>query len=89
MFHQVWYQGGVKATVSGVVEDLKFKISEESDQNWCFPESTWLAVYLKPWFLIKSGNYIVPCPSTPLLNSVMGHFDKINQEGGECIQAQK
>ena len=27
-FHQVWYQGGVKATVSGVVEDLKFKISE-------------------------------------------------------------
>ena len=24
-FHQVWYQGGVKATVSGVVEDLKFK----------------------------------------------------------------
>mgnify|MGYP001225242384 CR=1 FL=1 len=33
-FHQVWYQGGVKATVSGVVEDLKFKISEGSDQNW-------------------------------------------------------
>ena len=33
-FHQVWYQGGVKATVSGVVEDLKFKISEGSDKNW-------------------------------------------------------
>ena len=31
LFHQVWYQGGVKATVSGVVEDLKFKISEGSD----------------------------------------------------------
>ena len=24
---------GIKATVSGVVEDLKFKISEGSDQN--------------------------------------------------------
>ena len=44
MFHQVWYQGGVKATVSGVVEDLKFKISEGSDQNWCFPDSGQLAV---------------------------------------------
>ena len=33
-FHQVWYQGGVKATVSGVVQDLKFKISKGSDQNW-------------------------------------------------------
>ena len=42
--HQVWYQGGVKATVSGVVEDLKFKISEGSDQNWCFPDSAQLAV---------------------------------------------
>ena len=31
--HQVWYQGGVKATVSAVFEDLKFKISEGSDQN--------------------------------------------------------
>ena len=37
-FHQVWYQGGVKVTVSGVVEDLKFKISKGSDQNWCFPD---------------------------------------------------
>ena len=33
-FHQVWYQGGVKPTVLGVVEDLKFKISEGLDQNW-------------------------------------------------------
>ena len=43
-FQQVWYQGGVKATVYGVVEDLKFKISEGSDQNWCFPDSAQLAV---------------------------------------------
>ena len=35
---------GVKATVSGVVEDLKFKISESSDPNWCFPDSAQLAV---------------------------------------------
>ena len=41
VFHQVWYQGGVKSTVFGVFEDLKytgpnlkFKISEGSDQNW-------------------------------------------------------
>ena len=46
-FHQVWYQGGVKATVSGVVEDLKFKISEGSDQNWCFPDGAQLAVSAK------------------------------------------
>ena len=32
-FLLVWYQGGVKATVSVVFEDLKFKISEGSDQN--------------------------------------------------------
>ena len=36
-FHQVWYQGGVKATVSGVVEDPKFKISEGSNQFWSQP----------------------------------------------------
>ena len=38
------FGGGVKATVSGVVEDIKFKISEGSDQNWCFPDSAQLAV---------------------------------------------
>ena len=32
-FHQVWYQGIVKATGSGALEDLTFKISEGSDQN--------------------------------------------------------
>ena len=35
------------ATVFGVVEDLKFKISECSDQNWCFPDSAQLAVSAK------------------------------------------
>ena len=34
----------MKATVSGVVEDLKFTISEGYDQNWCFPDSAQLAV---------------------------------------------
>ena len=37
----------MKATVSGVVEDLKFKISEGSDLNWCFPDSAQLAVSAK------------------------------------------
>ena len=37
----------MKATVSGVVEDLNFKISEGLDQNWCFPESAQLAVSAK------------------------------------------
>ena len=37
----------MKATFSGVVEDLKFKISEGSDQNWCFPDSAQLAVSAK------------------------------------------
>ena len=44
LFHQVWYQGGMKSTVFGVFEDLKFKISESSDPNWCFPDSAQLAV---------------------------------------------
>ena len=37
----------MKATVSGVVEDLKFKISQELDPNWCFPDSAQLAVSAK------------------------------------------
>ena len=40
----VLYQSGVKSTVFWVFEDLKFKISEGSDQNWCFPDSAQLAV---------------------------------------------
>ena len=32
------YQGGVKSTVSWVFEDIKSKISEGYDQNWCFPD---------------------------------------------------
>ena len=43
-FKNFLYQGGVKYTVSWVLEDLKFKISEGSDQNWCFPGSAQLAV---------------------------------------------
>ena len=31
--YQVWYQGIEKASVSGVLEDLTFKTSEDSDQN--------------------------------------------------------
>ena len=38
------YQGSVKSRVSWVFEDLKFKISEGYDQNWCFPDSAQLAV---------------------------------------------
>ena len=37
----------MKATVSGVVEDLKYKISEGSDQNWFFLDSAQLAVSAK------------------------------------------
>ena len=32
-FLQVWYQGIVKATVFYRLQDLQFKISEDSDQN--------------------------------------------------------
>ena len=37
----------MKVTVFGVVEDLKFVISEGPDQNWCFPDSAQLAVSAK------------------------------------------
>ena len=37
----------MKAAVSGVVEDLKFKISEGLDPNWCFPDPAQLAVSTK------------------------------------------
>ena len=43
-FKNFLYKGGVKSTVSWVVEDLKFKISEGYDQNWCFPDPAQLAV---------------------------------------------
>ena len=46
-FKNFLYQGGVKSTVSCVFEDLKFKISEGYDQNWCFPDSAQLAVSAK------------------------------------------
>ena len=43
-FKNFLYQDGVKSKVSWVFEDLKFKISEGYDQNWCFPDSAQLAV---------------------------------------------
>ena len=43
-FKNFLYQSGVKSTVFWVHEDLKFKISEGYDQNWCFPDSAQLAV---------------------------------------------
>ena len=46
-FKNFLYQGGVKSTVSWVFEDLKFKISEGYDQNWCFPDPVQLAVSAK------------------------------------------
>ena len=46
-FNNFLYQGGVKSTVSWVFEDLKFKISEGYDQNWCFPDSAQLAFSAK------------------------------------------
>ena len=33
-FLDCYYQSGVKPTVYGVFQDLKFKISEGSSQNW-------------------------------------------------------
>ena len=43
-FKDFLYQGGMKSTAFCVFEDLKFKISEGCDQNWCFPDSAQLAV---------------------------------------------
>ena len=43
-FKNFLYQGGVKSTISWVFEDLKFKISEGYDQNWCFPDPGQLPV---------------------------------------------
>ena len=40
-------QDGVRSTVYWVFEDLKFKISEGYDRNWCFPDSAQLAISAK------------------------------------------
>ena len=37
----------MKATASYRLQDLKFEISEGSDQNWCFPDGAQLAVSAK------------------------------------------
>ena len=44
---KVWDEGILKATVFGSFEDLKFKISEGSDQNLSCPDSALLAVSTK------------------------------------------
>ena len=47
LFHQISDHSGVLPKVSLVYEDLKFKISEDYDQKWCFPDSAQLAVSAK------------------------------------------
>ncbi len=42
----------VKATVSRVFEDFKFKMSEGLDQNWSCPDSAQLAVSVTHWFIV-------------------------------------
>ena len=37
----------MKATVSGVIENLRLKILEFSDQNWYFPDCAQLVVSAK------------------------------------------
>ena len=37
----------MKSSVFEIFEDLKSKISEDSDQDWCFPGSALLAVSAK------------------------------------------
>ena len=54
---KVWYQGILKATISGVFQDLKFKISEGLDQNWSCPES---ALYLAAQRGNLKGNSVAP-----------------------------
>ena len=44
---KVWYEGILKATVSGVFEDHKFEISEGSDQNRSCPDDALLAVLVE------------------------------------------
>ena len=50
IFQKLLYQGGVKSAVFWVFEDLKFKISEGYDPNWCFPDSAQLAASAKHQF---------------------------------------
>ena len=52
------YQDGVKSTVSWVLEHPKFKITEGSDHNWCFPDPAQLAV-------LRSSNTQVSVDFTP------------------------
>ena len=58
-----FYQDGVKSTVSWVLEHPKFKITEGSDHNWCFPDPAQLAAN---W--AKSGNYQFWSEPSEILN---------------------
>ena len=46
-FKNFLYQSGIKSTLSWVFKDLKFKISEGYDPDWCVPDSAQLAVSAK------------------------------------------
>ena len=52
----------MKSTVSWVFEDLKFKISEGYDQNWCFPDSAQSANWA------ESGNHQFGSEPSEILN---------------------
>ena len=60
-----YYQGGMKSTVSGVFEDLKFKITEGCDQNLCFPDSAQLAETAN-W--VESGKHQFGSEPSEILN---------------------
>ena len=51
IFQTSRYQGIVKAAASGVFEDLKFKISEGSDQNLRSSSTPETAAFTIPWYL--------------------------------------
>ena len=85
---KVWYQGILKATVLGVFQDLKFKVSECSDQNWSCPESAQLSsnthetvAFNIPWYLEVLEN--VTHPNLHTFKSVISchFFDFFCQHG--------
>ena len=56
----------MKATVSGVVEDLKFKISEGLDPNWRFPDSALSLAETANW--AESGKHQFGSEPSEILN---------------------
>ena len=47
-------------------DQLQQNIDQLIFGNYILKSLNYVYVYLKPWFLIKSGHYIVPSPSTAL-----------------------